>query len=59
MRIVPVNELVEGDQLGRELYTTEGRLLLKQGISLNHRLIEGIKRLGHRAKCLLPVAFDR
>jgi putative nucleotidyltransferase with HDIG domain len=47
MRIVPVNELVEGDQLGRGLYTSEGRLLLKQGISLNHRLIEGIKRLGH------------
>jgi hypothetical protein len=47
MRIVSVNELVEGDQLGRGLYTSEGRLLLKQGITLNHRLIEGIKRLGH------------
>lgn len=48
MLIIPVNELVEGDLLGRGLYATDGRLMLKQGVTLNDKLIEGIKRLGHR-----------
>jgi hypothetical protein len=32
MRIIPVNELVEGDSLGRDLYSADGRLMLKQGV---------------------------
>jgi HD-GYP domain-containing protein (c-di-GMP phosphodiesterase class II) len=48
MLIIPVNELVEGDLLGRGLYAADGRLMLKQGVTLNGNLIEGIKRLGHR-----------
>ena len=48
MLIIPVNELVEGDSLGRCLYAADGRLMLKQGVTLNGKLIEGIKRLGHR-----------
>ena len=48
MLIIPVNELVEGDSLGRCLYAADGRLMLRQGVTLNGKLIEGIKRLGHR-----------
>jgi putative nucleotidyltransferase with HDIG domain len=48
MLIIPVNELVEGDLLGRGLYASDGRLMLKQGVTLNGSLIDGIKRLGHR-----------
>jgi hypothetical protein len=46
--IIPVNELVEGDLLGRGLYAPDGRLMLKEGITLNSNLIDGIKKLGHR-----------
>ncbi len=48
MLIIPVNELEEGDLLSRGLYAADGRLMLKQGVSLNGNLIDGIKRLGHR-----------
>jgi len=46
MLLVPVSDLVEGDMLGKGLYSPDGRLMLKQGIRLNDRLIDGIKRLG-------------
>ncbi|WP_123041323.1 HD-GYP domain-containing protein [Cohnella candidum] len=46
MLLIPVQDLVEGDLLGKGLYTPDGRLMLKQGIRLNDRMIEGIKRLG-------------
>lgn len=46
MLLVSVSELVEGDMLSKGLYAPDGRLLLKQGMRLNGRLIEGIKRLG-------------
>lgn len=46
MLLVSVSELVEGDTLSKGLYAPDGRLLLKQGMRLNERLIEGIKRLG-------------
>lgn len=46
MRLVSVHQLTEGDLLGKELYSADGRLMLKQGIRLNDRMIEGIKRLG-------------
>ncbi|MCD9022743.1 HD-GYP domain-containing protein [Cohnella silvisoli] len=48
MLIIPVNELVEGDLLGRGLYAADGRLMLKQGVTLNGSLIDGIRRLGYR-----------
>ncbi len=48
MLIIPVNELVEGDLLGRGLYSADGRLMLKQGVTLNNSLIDGIRKLGHR-----------
>lgn len=48
MLIVPVEQLVEGDLLGRGIYAPDGRLMLKEGVALNERLIEGIKRLGQR-----------
>ncbi|MFD0672936.1 HD-GYP domain-containing protein [Cohnella sp. GCM10027633] len=48
MLIVPVEQLVEGDLLGRGIYAADGRLMLKEGATLNDRLIEGIKRLGQR-----------
>jgi len=41
-----VDELREGDLLGKGLYSPDGRLMLSRGIRLNARLIEGIKRLG-------------
>jgi hypothetical protein len=47
MLIIPVNELMKGDLLGRGLYSEDGRLMLKQGVTLNESLIEGIKRLGY------------
>ncbi len=48
MRLVPVDELEEGDLLGRGLYDEGGRLMLRQGVPLNGRLIEGIKKRGHQ-----------
>lgn len=48
MLIVPVEQLMDGDLLGRGIYSPDGRLMLKEGVALNERLIEGIKRLGQR-----------
>ncbi|WP_212961429.1 HD-GYP domain-containing protein [Cohnella xylanilytica] len=48
MRLVPVDELEEGDLLGRGLYDEGGRLMLRQGVPLTSRLIEGIKKRGHQ-----------
>ena len=48
MLIVPVEQLVEGDLLDRGIYASDGRLMLKEGVALNEKLIEGIKRLGQR-----------
>lgn len=48
MDIIPVNELMKGDTLGRGLYAPDGRLMLRQGTALNDPLIEGIKRWGYR-----------
>jgi len=47
MLLVSVDELAEDDLLGKGLYAPDGRLMLKHGVRLNARLIEGIKRLGH------------
>lgn len=48
MLILPVEQLVNGDLLGRGIYSQDGRLMLKEGVALNEKLIEGIKRLGQR-----------
>ncbi|MEK0312962.1 HD-GYP domain-containing protein [Cohnella sp. 56] len=44
MRFVRADQLVEGDRLGKSIYTSEGRLVLKQGALLDKRLIEGLRR---------------
>ncbi|WP_276352877.1 HD-GYP domain-containing protein [Cohnella caldifontis] len=46
MLLVPVQDLKDGDLLGKGLYSADGRLMLGRGSRLNERLIEGIKRLG-------------
>lgn len=46
MQLVSVQNVKEGDQLGKCLYTADGRLMLKQGMRLNQRMIDGIKRMG-------------
>jgi len=44
VRLVRADQLAEGDTLGRSLYTPDGRLILRQGVVLDRRLIEGLKR---------------
>ncbi|MDI4646674.1 HD-GYP domain-containing protein [Cohnella hashimotonis] len=44
MRVVRADQLQEGDKLGRSLYTEDGRLILRQGVVLDKRLIEAIKK---------------
>ncbi|WEK55328.1 MAG: HD domain-containing protein [Candidatus Cohnella colombiensis] len=46
MLVVQANELIEGDLLGRGIYSSDGRLLLQQGVKLTNRLIDGIIRSG-------------
>jgi len=46
MRIVPINSVREGHFLGKTIYDTDGRVLLKQGVLLNGPLIDRIKKLG-------------
>ncbi|WP_168735827.1 HD-GYP domain-containing protein [Cohnella fermenti] len=48
MRIIPVEEATEGDLLVRGLHDKDGRLILSHGVRLTHKLIDGIKRYGHR-----------
>ncbi|WP_027085363.1 HD-GYP domain-containing protein [Cohnella panacarvi] len=48
MLILPVEKVVNGDLLGRGIYSPDGRLMLKEGVALNEKLIEGIKRLGQK-----------
>ncbi|MFC5700548.1 HD-GYP domain-containing protein [Cohnella faecalis] len=48
MLMVPVTELSEGDCLGRDIYSPDGRLMLKRGAELSPKLIDGIKRLGQQ-----------
>jgi len=48
MLVVPIHKLVEGDTLSRGLFSSDGRLMLKRGVPLNSRLIDGIKRLDCR-----------
>lgn len=44
MRLVRADQLAEGDKLGKSLYTSDGRLILRQGVVLDRRLIEGLKK---------------
>ncbi len=48
MLMVPVEQAMEGDRLGRGIYAADGRLMLKEGVVLNDKLIEGIVRLGQK-----------
>lgn len=48
MRLVRTDQLEEGDKLGRSLYTAEGRLVLRRGIVLDRRLIDGLKKRSQR-----------
>ena len=46
MRLVPLNAIKEGSYLGKTLYDGDGRVLLRQGVELNHDLIAGIRDSG-------------
>lgn len=45
MRLVTADDVREGDRIGRDIYATDGRLVLRQGMIVTARLIEGLKRL--------------
>jgi len=46
LRLVPINSVKEGYFLGKTLYDTSGRVLLKQGTRFNKMLIESVKKAG-------------
>lgn len=46
MRFVPIGSVKEGEKLGKHIYDSDGRILLKKGVTLNKRLIEKIKSNG-------------
>lgn len=48
MLMIPVERLAEGDKLARGIHAADGRLMLKEGVLLNDKLIDGIKRLGQK-----------
>jgi HD-GYP domain-containing protein (c-di-GMP phosphodiesterase class II) len=45
MRMVTVDEVREGDRIGMNVQAADGRLVLRKGMIITTRLIEGLKRL--------------
>jgi HD-GYP domain-containing protein (c-di-GMP phosphodiesterase class II) len=45
MRMVSIDEIREGDRIGMNVYSTDGRLVLRKGMVVTEKLIEGFKRL--------------
>jgi hypothetical protein len=41
MRLVTVDDIRDGDRIGMNVLATDGRLVLRQGMILTTRLIEG------------------
>lgn len=46
MRFVPIGSVKEGEKLGKNIYDSKGRILLKKGVTLNNKLLEKIKNNG-------------
>jgi HD-GYP domain-containing protein (c-di-GMP phosphodiesterase class II) len=45
MRMVSIDEVREGDRIGMNVYSSDGRLILRKGMVVTGKLIEGFKRL--------------
>jgi HD-GYP domain-containing protein (c-di-GMP phosphodiesterase class II) len=45
MRMVSIEEVREGDRIGMNVYSSDGRLVLRKGMVVTGKLIEGLKRL--------------
>jgi putative nucleotidyltransferase with HDIG domain len=45
VRLVTVDEVREGDRIARNIEATDGRLVLRKGMVITMRLVEGLKRL--------------
>jgi HD-GYP domain-containing protein (c-di-GMP phosphodiesterase class II) len=45
MRMVSIDEVREGDRIGMNVYSSDGRLVLRKGMVVTEKLIEGFKRL--------------
>jgi HD-GYP domain-containing protein (c-di-GMP phosphodiesterase class II) len=45
MRLVSVEDLSEGDRIAMNINSRDGRLIVRQGMVMTSRLIEGLKRL--------------
>lgn len=46
MRLEFINRIKDGDILGKNIYTNDGKILLKGGVCLNSSLVNKIKELG-------------
>jgi putative nucleotidyltransferase with HDIG domain len=45
LRLITVDEVREGDRIGMNVYAADGRLVIRKGMIITIRLIEGLKRL--------------
>lgn len=45
MKMVSIDEVREGDRIGMNVYSSDGRLILREGMIVTSKLIEGFKRL--------------
>ncbi|QGQ98882.1 HD domain-containing protein [Paenibacillus psychroresistens] len=45
MRMVSIDEVREGDRIGMNVYSSDGRLVLRKGMVVTGKLIDGFKRL--------------
>lgn len=45
MRMVSIDEVREGDRIGMNVYASDGRLVLRKGMVVTGKLIEGFRRL--------------
>lgn len=59
MRICPFKELKPGMALGRSLFTDEGRLLLRAGYILDHKIIRTIGETGRTAVYILEEGTEQ
>lgn len=46
MRLIPINSVKEGSELGKTIYDSDGRVLLAKGIELSSNLVKRIKDNG-------------
>ncbi|GEL08160.1 HD-GYP domain-containing protein [Salisediminibacterium halotolerans] len=49
MRYVSIDQLDQGEQLGKHIYASDGRILLNQGVTLTIGLISKLRQMGVRS----------